>query len=149
MSERVTQWDIGVRWDPNDPDAALIITGAGSAVLAMNPHADDVNKDCVVLTWSGVRAASAGPPNDEARAGHPLYRLGLSEIMWAGVVQDSAWIVGLERQNQVHPRHDPARFSRLVHYIVPLKENTAEVIAEASAVLRRPGPTLRAAALSL
>jgi hypothetical protein len=37
----------------------------------------------------------------------------------------------------------------LIHFILPLKEDTVEVIAEEVTILRRPGPTTSAAAALL
>jgi hypothetical protein len=82
-----------------------------------------------------------GPPGDEARSGHRLFRRGLAELMWSGVVEDSEWIIELEHRDRVHPDH--ARFSILTHFIVPLKDETVEVMAEAVEMLRHPGLSAR------
>jgi hypothetical protein len=149
MDERVVPWDAGCRWDPNAPNAVLAISDAGRAALAVNAHFDDANQDCVVFIWSGTSAAIMGSPNDEALSGHRLYQSGLSGLPWAGQVEQSEWIADLERQNLVHPHHDTARFTRLAHFILPLKEGTVEVVAENVTVVRRPGPTASAAAALL
>jgi hypothetical protein len=86
-----------------------------------------------------------GTPNDEGLPGHRLYECGLAELTWAGVVEHSGRIARLEQDNRVHPQHDAERFSRLHHYILPLKEGTAEVVAESVTVERQPGPPLYAA----
>jgi hypothetical protein len=52
------------------------------------------------------------------------------------IVEQSKWIRDLERRNRVHPRHDAARYVRLTHFILPLKECTVEVVAEKVSVLR-------------
>jgi hypothetical protein len=147
MAERVVPWDPGFKWEPNVPDAVLAVGDGGQTVLALNAHVDDANQDCVVFVWSSTKAAIMGPPSDEARSGHRLYRRGLSRLLWAGTVKRSTWIGDLERQNRVHPRHDAARFTRLTHFILPLKECTVEVVAEKVTVLRRSSPTSAAAAL--
>jgi hypothetical protein len=95
------------------------------------------------------RAACLTDPNDEAVSGHRLYRKGLSDVGWAGLVRDSQAIDALERQNRVHPNHDPSRFDRLNHHIVLLKERVAEVVAEAVEVRRVEGTTLDAATAAL
>ena len=89
MTERVVPSLVGVRWEPNSPAAALIVTDAGVTALALNPHPDDTDHDCVVLVWTGTREAVMGAPNDEARSGHRLYKRGLAEITWAGTVERS------------------------------------------------------------
>ncbi len=148
VAERVLSWDIGFRWEPSAPDAVLAVADSGRAVLALRPHFDDPDQDCVVVVWSGTRAAVMGPPNDEARSGHRLYRRGLAELLWAGQVEHSEWIADLERQNRGHNPHDSARYARLTHFILPLKDSVVEVAAEDAAVLRRSGSTVGAAAES-
>ena len=139
----------GIRWDPNAPAAVLIVTDAGRAALALRPYPGDTGRDCVVLVWSGMQETVMGTPNDEALPGHRLYDRGLAELTWAGVVEHSERIARLEQVNRIHPRHEAERFSRLHHYIVPLKESIVEVVAETVAVQRQPGPPLRAASLAL
>ena len=90
MAERVVPWDPGFMWEPNAPDAVLAVRDGGQAVLALNAHLDDANQDCVVFVWSSTLAAIMGPPNDEARSGHRLYRRGLSGLLWAGTVERAA-----------------------------------------------------------
>ncbi len=127
----------------------MAVSDRGRVVLAVNAHHADPDQDCVVFVWSCSQAAIMGSPNDEAIEGHRLYSRGLSDLLWAGKVEQSEWIADLERRNRVHDRHAPARFARLTHFILPLKEDTVEVIAEQVTVLRRPGPTTSAAAALL
>jgi hypothetical protein len=112
----------------------------------MNPHHRDQDKRCVVVTWDGTHSASLADPNDEAISGHRLHGNGLSDVSWAGVVRDSELVRALERQNSVHPSHDPARFDALTHYVLLTKERVAEVVAGAVTVTRTNGNTLDAAA---
>jgi hypothetical protein len=149
MTERVVPSLAGVRWEPNSPAAVLIVTDAGLAALALEPHPADTGHDCVVLVWFGTKEAAMGVPNDEALMGHRLYERGLAELTWAGIVEDSERIARLELGNRVHPRHEAERFRRLNHYILPLKEGTVEVIAETVSAQRQPGPPLHAASLAL
>lgn len=149
MTERVVPALAGIRWEPNSPAAVLIVTDAGLTALALAPHPADTDGSCVVLVWSGTHETVMGAPNDEARPGHRLYECGLAELTWAGVVEHSERIACLEQGNRAHPQHDAERFSRLHHYILPLKEGTVEVIAETVAVQRQPGPPLHAASLAL
>jgi hypothetical protein len=149
MTERVVPWIASVRWEPNAPAAVLIVTDAGLAALALRPHPADTGHTCVVFAWSGTQEAVMGAPNDEARPGHQLHKRGLAELSWAGTVEHSERIARLEQANRIHRRHDAERFSRLHHYILPLKEDTVEVIAETVTVQRQPGPPLHAASLAL
>jgi len=149
VDERVVPALAGVRWDPGAPDAVLVVTDSGLAALALRPYPGDGDPDCVVFVWSGVRELAMGAPNDEARPGHRLYKRGLESLIWAGLVEHSERTVGLEHVNRVHLQHDAERFSQLRHYVLPLKEDTAEVIAETIEVQRHPGPTFHAASLAL
>jgi hypothetical protein len=73
MGERVSAKDLGTVWEPNAPEAILISTDSGAAVLALRAHPDDADQRCVVVVWAGTELASFGGPNDEARSGHRLY----------------------------------------------------------------------------
>jgi hypothetical protein len=141
--ERVIPLDLGVTWAPNAPFAVLLVQDDGLAQLVINAHIDDPDQRPVTIRWGGCMAAVMQPPNDEALAGHPLYNKGLSEIIWAGEVLDSKWIARLELQNRVHWHHDQARFARLRHFIVPLKEKTVEAVADTWRVVRSDRVHLR------
>ena len=149
MTERVMPTLPGIVWEPNSPAAVLITTDAGRAALALSPHPDDTDENCVVLVWSRAYETVMGPPNDEAEQSHRLYERGLAGLQWAGVVEQSERIARLEQDNRIHPGHDPEPFSRLHHYVLPLKECVVEVIAEAVTVQRQSGPPLHAASLAL
>jgi hypothetical protein len=149
VPEQVISWDPEVRWEPNAPAAVLISTDDGTTALALNPHPDDPDPRCVIFSWSGVAAAFMGAPNDEAISGHRLYDRGLKDLTWAGIVSNSKLIAALERQNRVHPMHDPTRFAHLTHHVLLLKENTVEVVADRVDAIRLEGPTLQAASTTL
>lgn len=142
MDEHVVALDLGVTWEPNAPAAVLLSDDYGKTVLAMNAHQDDPDRRSVALVWSGSRYACLADPNDEAISGHRLYVHGLSDVLWAGVVRDSDLIRALEKQNRVHPGHDPSRFEPLTHHVVLLKECVVEVVAQALSVQRFEGTTL-------
>ncbi len=144
MTEHVVAFDLGVKWNPNAPEAILLSDDYGRTALALNAHHDDPDNRCVVLLWSGVHSACMADPNDEAISGHRLYRSGLSDVLWAGVVRDSAAVDALEAQNRVHPSQDAPRFEKLMHHVVLLKECVVEVIAERVTVHRFEGRTLAA-----
>ena len=129
VAERVVSLDVGITWEPNAPGAVLLTQDDGVAQLVINAHPDDPDQRLVILRWGGCIAAVMEPPNDEALGGHRLYHKGLSGILWAGEVFESEWIAKLERQNRVHPNHDPAGFAGLRHVILPLKERTVELLA--------------------
>jgi hypothetical protein len=121
MAERVVRSGVPVMWDPNAPDAVMTSGDSGHTVLAVRAHLDDADRRNVVLVWRRVKSASLGAPNDEALSGHRLWRAGLGDILWLGIVENSDLVDSLRRQNSVHPSHDPRRYDFLVHYIAPLK----------------------------
>jgi hypothetical protein len=47
----------------------------------------------------------------------------------AGDLRNSSWIRSFERMNRVHPRHDPAGFQRLRHFVVCFHDSTFECVA--------------------
>ena len=136
MAERVIALDLGVVWDPNAPEAVLVSEDSGPAILMLRPRGDDADGRRIAIVWDGASAAAMEPPNDEAISGHRLYDKGLSGALWAAEVLDSEWIADLERQNRVHPLHDPKRFGDLRHFVVLLKECVVEVVAP-TVVVRR------------
>lgn len=143
MSERVVELDGSPRWGPDVPDAVLLCQDA-RAVLAVNAHFDDEDQRAVVLTWTGVRSATMGQPNDEARGGHRLAGSGLLQVSWVGLVENSDLVAALEAQNAVHPRHRSSDYATLRHFVLPLKECTVEVVATHLHVTRSAGPPVRA-----
>ena len=145
VAEHVSVLEVGVTWEPNAPDAILVSCGLGKTAVALNAHPDDEDERCVVFVWSGTRSACLADPNDEAISGHRLYAHGLERVLWAGQVRESDLIRDLERRNRVHPHHDASRFASLEHHVLLLKEQVAEVVAEAVEVRRLTGSTLDAA----
>lgn len=136
MAEHIVKLDLGVEWEPNAPEAVLLSEDFGHCFLALAPHDHDADQRMVLVVWEGARAASMQPPNDEALSGHRLYDKGLAGVGRAGEVLGTAWIDHLERVKRLHPRHDPARFRTLRHFILPLKEGTVEVVAKDVSVRR-------------
>ena len=140
MSERVIEIDLGVRWEPNVPEAILIADDAKVA-LAVRAHFDDVDRRSVVLRWSGVMWSCMGAPNDEALQHHRLYGKGLKGLHWAGQVESSSLLGALSPMV-----HDASGHT---HYVVLLKEDLVEVIARSVECLRIAGTTREAALTSL
>jgi hypothetical protein len=126
--EHLVQLDLGVMWERNWASPRLI--DSGNAWLIVEPYHDDDDRRWVSLCFRHSDGAVVGPPNDEARSGHRLWEVGLRECSWAGEVLNSEWVRRLERQNAVHPRHDPSRWKDLRHYVLLFKEVTAEVLCK-------------------
>jgi len=127
----------------------MISNDLGRTVLALRAHPDDTDQRSVALVWNSVESATLSATNDQAVSGHRLWRDGLSEVPWMGVVELSALRSELKRQNSVHPGHDPGRFEFLEHYIALLKECVVEVVASSVEVHRVGGGTLESAAAAL
>lgn len=101
-------------------------------------RADSENLSISVVEFLQPYAHLFGPPNDEAIIGHPLADRGLHPC-GTFTVEDSSWIRALERMNAVHPRHVPARFQRLTHYIFTFRDSTFECAANDLTVSRHRG----------
>jgi hypothetical protein len=144
MPEFVLPLDVMVRWEPSDPHAVLLADDAGRTVLALDPHPDDGDRRCVVLTWQGSRSAAMSGPSEYAVAGHRLWDRGLRDVAWVGVVQGSRLVSDIE----AGPAHREP-FRSLAHHVVLLDNCTVEVVAELLVVTRRPGVTSDAAAAAL
>lgn len=130
MTERVVPLDLGVRWEPNAPDASLLVDDSGVARLRLQPAPDEADGLPVLLTWSGVQAVRFGPYNDEGLGFHPLYDSGLSALREVGEVIDSSWLAEVA----------PAVFRPAAHhFIVPTKEALVEVLADDTSVGRESG----------
>ena len=128
-AESAAEVDLGIIWEPNAP-RPLLIQDQSDAYLVLDPHLDDPEDSSVVVRWIGCEGALLGLPNDEARSGHRLWDSGLRDCRWAAEVTDSEWIANLERRNRIHPRHSPARFSVLRHFILLFHDSTFEVVAK-------------------
>ena len=124
----------------------MLSDDSGWTRLAVRPHPDDADQRNVVLVWEGVEFASLSAPNDEAISGHRLWRAGLNDVLWLGLVEDSELIASLRQQNSVHRHHESRRYDFLDHYIAPLKECVVEVVAHSLVVHRHDGSTLESAA---
>ena len=124
MTTRVVPILDGVIWEPNAPEEKFAVEGDRFAALVLLPHPDDVDTRSVVIFWSGVESATFGPPNDEGRYYHSLYRFGLADLSWAGEVIN-----------------DESENSTFRHFIVPTKEGLADVHARQIAWARLEGLT--------
>jgi len=87
-----------------------------------------LDKGITVVKFEGSLSYKFGSPNDETLIGHPLYKEGL-EACGGFYVNDSSWILELEKINSVHPYHNSEMYKGLKHYILSFKDNTFECIA--------------------
>lgn len=118
----------GLRWEPNGVVEPELRVREGSVRLELGPHPDDHNRRSVILTFGDVRHASIGFPNDEGRIHHRLWHQGLIDVHWIGTVEQSALVDAVNESSAV-----PAR---LTHWVVLLKDQTVEVVAESLGVTR-------------
>jgi hypothetical protein len=130
MAERVVACDVGIRWEPNAPDARFLFSDAGAARLTLEAHPDDPDTARVAVVWSGVQASRFGPYNDEGLRHHRLYACGLDRLHWVGEVLDSGWLAEVAAAVWKPAAH---------HYIVPTKEALVEVLADGLRFEREQG----------
>jgi hypothetical protein len=118
------------KWDGTNPRSI-------SAATTEDPVA--------VVDFGLARAHYLGPPNDEAFHGHPLASRGLRPY-GAFEVGNSSWIRALAEMNAVHPRHSPALFASLRHFILTFHDSTFECVAKEFDVTVVDGPLAKAVA---
>ena len=118
-------------WEPNGPEAVLLVCDSGATTLSLRPREDDQDDRNVVFIWSGVRSASMGDPNDEGIASHRTYEHGLRGLLWAGEV--------LNDLPAVSPRH----------FLVLCKEGVVEVVASDVKIERIGVSTAESAAVAV
>jgi hypothetical protein len=144
--EYVVDFDLGVTWDPNATEPWLV-QREGAAVLVVRSDGNrDQDRRLVILEWIRCSGAVLSGPNDEGWSGHRLWKVGGRGCLWAGEVINSKWVAALKDQNRVHPRHDPARFEGIRHFVLYLKDSTFEVLCRDYRAHRDIGPPLTAAA---
>jgi hypothetical protein len=107
--------------------------------------AEKTEEPVAIVDFGLARAHYLGPPNDEAFHGHPLASRGLSPY-GAFEVLDSSWIRALAEMNSVHPRHSPALFAPLRHFVLSFHDSTFECIAKEFDITVSEGPLTKAVA---
>lgn len=107
--------------------ALCIAYGIAESEKEPGDHADGV----ALVTFELPRAHVWGAPNDEALAGHPLARRGLTHY-GAFEIEPSSWLAKLIEINAVHPRHDAALFAGLRHFAITFQDSTFECIARSA-----------------
>jgi len=99
----------------------------GKSVRSVDPASED--ETVAVVTFDGCAAQVLGPPNDEALAGHRLYKKGLT-FYGAHRVENSAWMQRLERINRVHPQYSSGRYDDHAHYVLTFHDSTFGCVAK-------------------
>jgi hypothetical protein len=91
---------------------------------------DSPSERAAVVRFERPSAHVFGPPGDEVFEGHRLAAIGLVPYA-AFEVTNSKWILDLERQNAVHPRHDKKRYLEgKRHFILTFHDSTFECVAQ-------------------
>jgi len=130
---RVIEWE--PRWDTGATCQVIIATDHD--LLLLYNLAGDYDHVGLV-TFQRARAHRLCGINDEVLNGHPLYDKGL-EFYAAHEVDDSSWRDELRKAHSVHPRHNPAPWTSVKHYILCFHDNTLEVLAHGYSTEKRAG----------
>lgn len=88
---------------------------------------EDMGVACVQFKY--YKQVKYGWPNDEAIAGHKYYKIGLLPYR-IYEVENSDWLVELERGNSVHPYHNKKIFMDNKHYIFYFHDSCFEIICK-------------------
>ena len=126
MRAKVTEWSGAPQMDTGAPLPAIHVAGNELYVAYVTQTAGEY----AVVLFQGVQQHTYGYPNDEALAGHPLYKLGLQFYAF-NEVTDSPQVKELTARNaSVFPGgHNPFRSAR--HWVVSFHDETLEVIGSA------------------
>ncbi len=81
------------------------------------------------IKFDGLRQFKFGYPNEEAISGHPYFEIGLMPYDFYEVF-NSRWIESIKEANKVHPHHSEEMFKNDRHFILPLHDNTFEIVAK-------------------
>jgi hypothetical protein len=99
----------------------------GTAVRVVGPDTD--GETFAIVTFKSALAYFNGPPNDEAFAGHPLEKRGLSPY-GAFEVKHSSWLRYLMKMDRVHRCHKDDAYADYRHLILTFHDTTFECIAK-------------------
>jgi hypothetical protein len=133
--DQVTELDLG--YVPEAAiSAAFLMQDEHQAILTFN--AMQVDEDgwrkhagTAIVEFEGLLITRFGYPNDEARAGHPLYIRGLGGYRIYRV-ESSSWVAQLQAQNRVHFPDDTTWVSSEEHrhFVITFHDGTFECIAK-------------------
>lgn len=131
--EQVTPLHLDVEWSAGAPSPMLLQHGL-RAYLILNSHLSDDDEHLVVIRFQRCVATQLGPPGDQGREEHPLWRRGLAQCEWAGEVLNSRW-AGFDDEGE-RPRFPRPRMR---HFILLLKDHTFEALSSGIEVSRFDG----------
>jgi hypothetical protein len=119
-----------------DVPAPLVLSDEHTLIVAYMAATSSTR--AAVVVFRECYATHFGPPNDEAFATHPadpgVRPYGAFEV------QRSAWLRGFEMRNRSHPRHDPAYFQQLRHWVWTFHDSVLECAARSYEVMGVDGP---------
>jgi hypothetical protein len=87
----------------------------------------NIDKGVACITFNRFIQYKFGDPNDEAIAGHPLYKYGLEAYTFFEV-KNSEWKNNLMEMNRVHPCHKDEHFNDYRHFIYFFHDTCFEII---------------------
>lgn len=106
---------------------AVIYTDRLHLIYSIDPQ-DDANL-FAVIAFKGAIHHTVGWPNDEALAGHPLFKFGLMNYA-AHIVENSPDLALLREKNELGTGLASSYFEKLNHWIFTFPDCTVEVFAE-------------------
>jgi hypothetical protein len=136
--------DFPVRWDVGAPLPILLKNDYRAFIVfylkTVDPnwdgtyvniiHTDSAEAaDLAVVEFQRCKSVKMGTPNDEVSHGHPLYGKGFRPYTPLRV-ENSEWIIELEKINSVHRGYKPDLWRNLTHYILGFHDSTFECVAE-------------------
>jgi hypothetical protein len=137
-AERIIPLDLGVRQDAAVPAPWLLQTDRRCFLIFSLAEPPGM---LGIVEWLSCAGAVLGGLNDEAFAGHPLYRRGLEDLPYgAGEVVGSAWVRELDAANahgylggRANPPADVVERvsppSGLRHFILEFHDSSFECVA--------------------
>jgi hypothetical protein len=115
----------------NYPRLALVHDGGRAFLYFTGRRERGAKEERAVAVFEGCLVSRFGYPNDEALAGHPLYKHGLHDYDFFEVLP-SAWMEEIKTQNRVSfPKYDmPSR----KHFVVTAHDESFECLANSFSV---------------
>lgn len=82
----------------------------------------------IIIEFKQCRFSRTGPPSDETIAGHPYYKYGMNSCGFYEL-ESSDLIQSLINVDQIHSRHNLARWKTYKHFILTFHDSIFECVA--------------------
>jgi hypothetical protein len=132
---KLVRWTEPPPMEPGAPRPVVCSNGRGLFCAYFISPSAAPEGSVALLKFESVLQHRLGYPNDEALQGHPLYQFGLEHYDFFAV-ENSPLIDKIEKQNRCHSQHRPGIYARFRHWVITFHDETLEVIALRSVVLR-------------